>query len=93
MAFARTVVEGHVAAHVIDNEIKRYPRLPDIYEGVKWRLAREPDIGYRAERSNPDTYVIHSYHWNAGFAVTVAYHFNSEQVEILDVRVVPATRE
>jgi len=86
MAFARTVIESHVAASIIDNEIKRIPRLIDIYEGVKWRLAREPEIGYRVPRTTPPTYVVHSYHWRIA-AVIVAYHFNEDQVEILDVKV------
>ena len=88
MAFARTVVESHVAAHIIDTEIKRIPRLYDIYEGIKWRLARQPEIGYRVPRTDPETYVIHSYHWRIA-AVVVAYHFTEDQVEILDVKVVP----
>ena len=86
MAFARTVLESHVAAKIIDNEIKKIPRLIDIYDGIKWRLARQPEIGYPVPRTNPQTYVIHSYHWEIA-AVVVAYHFNENQVEILDVRV------
>lgn len=86
MAFARTILESHVAAKTIDNEIKKIPRLIDIYDGIKWRLARQPDMGYRVPRTDPPTYVIHSYHWNIA-AVVVAYHFDDDQVEILDVKV------
>ena len=86
MAFARTVVESHLAAKTIDSEIKKIPRLLDIYDGIKWRLAREPDIGYRVPKTNPQTYVIHSYHWGVA-AIVVAYHFNEDQVEILDVKI------
>ena len=45
-------------------------------------------MGYAVPRTNPQTYVVHSYHWNIGAAVVVAYHFNDDQVEILDVKVV-----
>jgi hypothetical protein len=63
MAFARTVVESHVAQQVIDTEIHRDPRLNDLYEGLKWRLARQPEVGYPIPQMTPPAYVIHSYHW------------------------------
>lgn len=86
MAFERTIIESHVAAKTIDEEIKKLARLNDIYDGIKWRLARQPEIGYRVPKTHPPTYVIHSYHWRVA-AVIVAYHFNDDQVEILDVKV------
>ncbi len=89
MAFARTVRESHIAEKTINNELKHNSRLGDIYEGIKWRLAREPDIGYRVPNTNPQIYVIHSYHWGEA-AVVVAYHFDNDLVDILDLRVTPA---
>lgn len=86
MAFARQVVESHVAANAIDNEIKKIPRLIEIYDGIIWRLARQPESGYRVPRTDPPTYVVHSYHWKIA-AVIVAYHFNDDQVEILDLKI------
>ena len=85
MAFARTTIESNIAQHVIDDEIKQKPRLYEIYEAIKWRLARGPEDGYRVPRTDPETYVVHSYHWDIGAAVVVAYIFNNDQVEILDV--------
>lgn len=87
-SFARTVVESRIAEKVIDSEIKQRPRLSDIYEAIKWRLARGPDVGYCVPRSNPSTYVVHSFHWHIGVAVVIAYLFDNDQVEILDVMVV-----
>ena len=43
MAFERTVIESHIAQHTIDEQIKKIQRLIDIYDGIKWRLARDPD--------------------------------------------------
>lgn len=86
MAFERTVIESHLAQRTIDQEIKKIPRLIDIYDGLKWRLARQPEMGYPVPKTKPVTYVVHSYHWGIA-AVIVAYHFNDDQVEILDVRV------
>lgn len=87
MAFARTIRESRIAEQTIDNEIKKTPRLNDVYEGVKWLLARSPETGYAVPRTDPQTYVIHSYHWNIGASVVIAYHFDDDQVEILDVKV------
>lgn len=86
MAFERTIIESHVAQKYIDNEIRKLPRLIDIYDGIKWRLARQPEVGYRVPRTEPPTYVVHSWHWNIA-AVVVAYHFNDDQVEILDIKI------
>jgi hypothetical protein len=86
MAFARTIIESPVAQRTIDDEIRRRPRLIDIYDGIKWRLARQPEIGYRVPKTVPPTYVVHSYHWGIA-AVIVAYHFDEDQVEFLDVKV------
>ena len=88
MAFARTVREEHPARTTIDQEIATNPRLNDIYDGLKWRLARDPDIGYRVPRTNPQTYVVHSYHWDVA-AVVAAYRFDDDMVEIIDVQVAP----
>jgi hypothetical protein len=86
MAFARTIIESHIAQKTIDGEIKRIHRLIDIYDGIKWRLARQPEGGYRVPKTNPPTWVMHSYHWGIA-AVVLAYHFDDDQVEILDVKV------
>jgi hypothetical protein len=86
MAFAREIIESHDAASFIDNEIKRNPKLADFWEGVKWRLARGPEMGYRAPRTHPQTYVIHSYHWGVA-GIVVTYRFSEDQVEILNLKI------
>lgn len=90
MAFARTIVESHDAEQTVDQEIKGNPHFSDFYEGLKWRLAREPDIGYRVPETDPQTYVVHSYHWSVA-AIIVAYRFDDNQVEILNLRIIPHT--
>jgi hypothetical protein len=91
MAFARTIVESHDAQRVIDQEIARDARLSDIYDGLKWRLARQPEIGYRVPKTSPQTYVTHSYHWNTS-AIVAAYRFDEDRVEILGLQVIPYSR-
>lgn len=88
MAFARTIRESHVAAHVIDANIRQNPRIDDIYQGLTWRLARQPELGYRVPNTNPETYVVHSYHWGV-VAVVVAYQFKDDLVHIIDLQVTP----
>jgi len=41
----RTVVENVSVTEVIDDNQSTYPRLVDAYEGLKWLLARNPEIG------------------------------------------------
>lgn len=89
MAFAREIVESHEARQIIDSEIGHNPDLSDFYEGLKWFLARGPDRGYRVPTTDPQSYVIHMYHWNVA-AIVVTYRFNENQVEILSLRVLPA---
>ena len=35
MAFAREIIESHDTASVVDNEIKRNPKLADFWEGLE----------------------------------------------------------
>lgn len=86
MAFAREIVESHDAQQVIDNEIAHNPRLSDFWDGYKWFLARGPEHGYHVPHTNPETHVIHFYHWHVG-AIVVAYRFDENQVEILNLRI------
>ena len=86
MAFAREIIESHDAASVIDNDIKRNPKLADFWEGFKWRLARGAEMGYRVPRTHPPTYVIHFYHWGVA-GIVVAYRFSEDQVDILNLRI------
>jgi hypothetical protein len=90
MAFERTVVESHVAQRTVDAEIKWEPALADLYDGLKWRLARQPEVGYPIPRTNPPAYVIHSFHWKGlrgALPIVVSYTFDADQVVIYGVRV------
>ena len=89
MAFARTVIESPNAERCIDDvRCQGSPdRLTDIYEGLKWRLARQPEVGYRLPTVKPDTYVVHSYHWNVA-AIVAVYRFDADAVHIIDLNIV-----
>ena len=89
MAFARTVIESPDAQRWIDEARgrDRPDRLTDIYEGLKWRLARQPEVGYRLPKVEPDTYVVHSFHWNVA-AIVAVYRFDADDVHIIDLNIV-----
>ena len=90
MAFAREIVEEPDAQRVIDNEIRDNPRLSDFWEGFKWFLARGPEMGVRVLNTNPQSYVIHFYHWHIA-AIVATYRYSDNQVEILALRILPPT--
>jgi hypothetical protein len=76
--------------HVIDTEIRREPRLMELYEGLKWRLARQPDAGYPIPNTDPQAFVIHSFNWKALAAIApilVTYTYDDDQVVIVAVRI------
>ncbi|HSY03764.1 MAG TPA: hypothetical protein VK819_16495 [Acidobacteriaceae bacterium] len=41
----RTVVEEQSVSEAVDKARNRYPRLGDVFEGMKWYLARAPERG------------------------------------------------
>mgnify|MGYP000893341315 CR=1 FL=1 len=43
----RTVIEEISVSKIIDSAIAQYPRIGDIFDGVKWRLARDPRCGLK----------------------------------------------
>ena len=51
----RTIRESHVAMHIIDSEIRRNPELEDQYDALKWRIARQPQVGYAMLRNTSPT--------------------------------------
>lgn len=87
---ARTIVEEHFAAHVIDNAIKRYPRVAEVYEGWKWRLSHDPDIGFPVPGSDPPAFVLHTFPWRLDGVpeLRLLYTFDATSVHILSVEVI-----
>src|SRR5258708_7028438 len=89
MAFARTIVEARDASALIDTEIDNYPRLRDLYDGLTWRVARDPHIGYPVPETSPPLFLVHSRDWKRpGLPVIVlAYTFTVDRVFVQAVRV------
>lgn len=83
---ARTIIEDEHVSADIDEATKRYPRCGDVWEALKWDLARVPDKG--AVQMGP--------YWmkkSLGWAVTgvpviaALYKFDETSVEIVGVRI------
>lgn len=89
MAFARDVIESRDVSALIDTEIESFPRLRELYDGLLWRLARQPEIGHVVESTVPPLLLVHSRDWKQpGLPVIVlAYTFTADRVFVQAVRV------
>jgi hypothetical protein len=89
MAFARTIVEQREVTALIDTECDEWPRLRELYDGLLWRLARQPTVGYPVPETNPPLFLVHSRDWKRqGLPVIVlAYTYTADRVFIQAVRV------
>ena len=89
MAFARQVVEEHSVLDAIDNHAHKHPRFRDFREALKWRLARQPSVGYPIPNTNPELYLVHSAHWEVADAVVIVavYGFDVDEVVVKAIKV------
>lgn len=91
--FAKTIVEDEEAQKSIDAAILIYPRLSDLYEGLKWRLARRAaESGVRISRDN-DRYIIKTLDWSKYSipALRVIYSFTENETIIIAIDILPIT--
>lgn len=82
---ARTIVEEKLVAKRLDQSKEEYPRLEEVFEGIKYRLAREPFKGAtRVPNTKPIRYVIKTNPWKIGRvpSVSVVYRVNKQDVLI-----------
>ena len=91
---ARTVIEEDAVKDLIDSESKKYHRLNDIFEGLKWRLARRPESGLEIS-DNPRKWIFKTYPWSVGGAavITVIYTFDDDTVTIQAAKVTEIVNE
>jgi hypothetical protein len=90
VAVYRTIVESNNVVNVIHKEQTSWPRLEEVFEGMKWRLARKPESGtklagyegYYLLVNNDSIEVV-------GLPrVVLLYTYNDDEVLIENVRVV-----
>jgi hypothetical protein len=88
---ARTVIEDNRAASAVDEAEARYPRFSDLYEGIKWRLARKPEESGEPVPDFEGYYTLKTPNWiiEGVPVVQVLYKVrNKNEVTIVDFRVV-----
>jgi len=85
----RTVVEEQIVQDKIDAARKKYKRLEDIYGGLSWRLAREPESGMPINKQSPNIFLIKidSVSDIQLPGILVVYSYDDNQVNILDIRI------
>ena len=85
-----TLVEQPHVVSAIEEAYATYPRFHDLYDGITWRLCRDP-IPEEAVQIVPDTYVLKSEAWEyAGFCtITLLYTVSDAGVSIEDLKVEP----
>lgn len=87
MAAERKVEIYDAAQAIIDKEIKPDPKLSDFWEGLKWRLSRDPLTGaYRVPQSEPPTYIARGHHWGVA-SLVVIYRFDATELHVVDLAV------
>src|SRR5687768_16891418 len=87
MAAERKVEVFDAAQATIDKEIAPDPQLSDFWEGLKWRLSRDPLTGaYRVPQSEPPTYIARSHHWGVA-SLVVVYRFDAIELHVVDLSV------
>ena len=88
MAFARTVILEDAAREYLDEEERKYPRLSEVYRALEWRIARQPEAGYRIPNYTPARYLVKSlYRQPCACILTLMYRFTESEVNIEFVRV------
>lgn len=78
----RTVVLSILAQEVLDRESDLRERLRDVYEGLEWRLSRDPASGYQYN----EKYWLMKLDGNLAAeipGIVVLYIFDNEHVDVL----------
>jgi hypothetical protein len=88
----REIVEENAVSAAIDAASAKYARAEEVFDGWKWRLSRDPDIGYPVPGTSPQLFVLRTDNLTyAGVPIfLIAYTYTDTQVRILAVTVPPA---
>lgn len=82
--YARTIVESELVSARIDRCRKEGVRFDEVWDAVKWRLARNPFVNAtRIPGSNPICYVIKTYAWRTGRVPMLRVLFRVTTNEVL----------
>ncbi len=85
MAYARTIIEQPEVSAILDSEIKAFPRLKELFDGLKWRLSRQPEAGYAVSGTSPPVFVVRSQLW-PGFPGRLILEYRSTENEVTIIK-------
>ena len=82
MAFARTVIVEPAVEEYLREEERKDPLLRNVFRALEWRLARQPEIGYRVPGFNPPRYLVRSqpYRLPVPRFLRLLYRFTEEEI-------------
>lgn len=90
MAYARTVILEPTAEAYLEEQIRCFERLRDIYRAWEWRLAREPEIGVRVSTTEPPRFAFKTppYREPVPCTMRILYRYTDDQViiECIEIR-------
>ena len=81
MFAAKTVVEDDRVSEFIAANKQDHPRIEDVFEAIKWSLARGPEDGYQIN----GFWLMKSYPWPYAPCLIVMYEIEDHQVVITDI--------
>ena len=81
----RTIREDERVSSKVDEYTKKYSRTRDVWEGLTWMLARSPEQGEAID----SVFLMKSKDVQSPTVpvITALYTFDSDEVEVLDVRI------
>jgi hypothetical protein len=86
-----TVIEETAVQHSLDKAAQKYLRIHDIFGGLTWRMAREPQAGHQIPRYNPPVYLI-KIDPDIAFqhpGITALYRYNDNEVNVIAIKILP----
>ncbi len=90
MAFARSIREEDEVSATYETASVLYPRLEQLWEAWKWRLARGPEEdAVKVTGTNPQAYLIKTWDFSEHgmpMSITILYTFDENEVQILSVK-------
>lgn len=87
----RTIIEQQLVSASIQRAKSEYPRIEEMFDGIKWALARNPIRGAVKIKSGETLigYVIRTTSWRAGRvpSVTTTYRITENEIVIEGIAV------
>lgn len=84
MPLLRTIDEAELVKRRIDKAVEEAPRLYELYEGIKWKLARSPTTAANVASLGNGWYMAKTCSWAPGGlpSITVLYKVGDHEVFI-----------